>query len=170
MKTRTLGPLTFAIALALAAAPAPASQWLTLTAPAPNATLPLLAQTVTFTYVIDKHGFRNHTNDHKSSIGTFITVCTGGCTGNETIDYRELGPNEQTTTSLAISKIKQYLTQHSLPIGTQIKWNLRFHLPGNFVDPNEVQTNSTFYLGHLEKASGVNLEAKPPAPTPKPVH
>lgn len=40
--------LVFATALALAAAPAHASQWLKLTAPAPNATLPLLAQTVTF--------------------------------------------------------------------------------------------------------------------------
>lgn len=168
MKKRACGLLVLAIASTFAVAPAFASQWLTLTAPAPNATLPPLAQTVTFTYAIDKPGFHKHTNEPKSSIGTFITVCTGGCSGDETIDYRELGPTEQTTTSLAISKIKQHLTQHNLPIGTQIKWNLRFHVPGNIIDPNEVQTNSTFYLGHLEAAGGAHLEAK--TPTPKPIH
>ncbi|MCM3874913.1 MAG: hypothetical protein NEA02_00690 [Thermoanaerobaculia bacterium] len=62
-------------------------------------------------------------------------------------------------------------SQHNLPIGTQIKWNLMFHLPGTFYDPNERQTNSDFYLGHVEKAGGLHVEAKPPAtPTPKPIH
>ena len=85
------------------------------------------------------------------------------------IDSRELGPSEQATTSLAVSKIKQHLTQHNLPIGTPIKWNLRFHLPGDFIDPNEVQTNSTFFLGHVEAAGGAHFEAKPtPTPTPRP--
>jgi hypothetical protein len=86
------------------------------------------------------------------------------------IDYRELGPTEQTTTSLAISKIKQHLTQHNLPIGTPIKWNLRFHLPGNFVDPNEVQTNSTFFLGHVEAVGNAPIQFKTPTPTPIVIH
>jgi hypothetical protein len=159
-----------ASALALAAAPAQASQWLKLTAPAPNATVPPLAQTATFQYTIDTRGLRQHTKDFKSSIGVFITVCTGGCSASaDIIDYRELGPTEQTSTSLAISKIKQHLTQHNLPIGTPIKWNLRFHLPGNFYDPTEVQTDSTFFLGHLEAAGGAHLETSPAATsTPKP--
>ena len=170
MNARRPAPLVLAAAILLAASPAHASQWLKLTGPSEGSTLPLLAQTVTFQYTIDVHGFRQHTKDFKSTIGVFITVCTGGCSATgDMIDYRELGPAEQATTSLAVSKIKQHLTQHNLPIGTPIKWNLRFHLPGNFIDPNEVQTNSTFFLGHVEAAGGAHFEAKPtPTPTPRP--
>ncbi|HTS02428.1 MAG TPA: hypothetical protein VMN04_07890 [Thermoanaerobaculia bacterium] len=171
MKTRVPASAVLAVALSLSAAPAHASQWLTLIAPAPNATLPLLAQTVTFQYGIDVHGFRQHTKDFKSAIGVFITVCTGACSASsDMIEYHELGPNEQTSYALAISKIKQHLTQQNLAIGTPIKWNLRFHLPGNFIDPNEVQTNSTFFLGHLEAAGGATLQLKTPTPTPRPIH
>lgn len=170
MPNRSSRLLVLAAALALAAAPAHASQWLKLTSPAPGATLPLLADTAKFQYAIDVKGFRQHTKDFKSSIGVFITVCTGGCSASgDIIDYRELGPTEQAATSLAVSKIKQHLTQHNLPIGTPIKWNLRFHLPGTFYDPTEVQTDSTFFLGHLEAAGGAHLEAKPtPAPATNP--
>jgi hypothetical protein len=169
MKTRALGPLALAIALS-AAAPAHASQWLKLTAPAPGSTLPLLAQTVTFQYAIDAHGFRQHTH-WNGTMGTWITVCTGGCTTSaDMIDSHELTPAEQSTTSLPISKIKQHLTQHNLPIGTAIKWNLEFHLPGTFVDNSERQTNSTFFLGHLEAAPTNPIGVKTPAPTPIVIH
>ena len=161
--------LVLAAALALAAAPAQASQWLKLTAPAPNATLPLLAQTVTFQYTIDTHGFRQHTN-WKGAMSTWITVCTGGCsTSADIIEGHELTASEQTTTSLSVSKIKQHLTQHNLPIDTKIKWNLEFHLPGTFYDNSERQTDSAFYLGHMEAVGTPKIEVKPTAtPTPRP--
>ncbi len=169
MKVRTCGPLVLAIALSLAAVPADASQWLKLTAPAPNATLPLLAQTVTFAYTIDIHGFRQHTH-WNGAMSTWITVCTGGCsTSADVIEGHELTASEQTTTSLPISKIKQHLTQHNLPIDTKIKWNLEFHLPGTFLDNSERQTNSSFTLGHVEAAGSTTIAPKPTlAPSQKP--
>jgi hypothetical protein len=164
---RTSLVLLAALALVLPA-PARASQWLKLTAPAANSTLPLLAQTVKFEYVIDAHGFRQHTH-WNGTMGTWITVCTGACaSAADIIDSHELTASEQTTTSLPVDKIKQHLTQHNLPIGTPIKWNLMFHLPGTFNDPNERQTSSTFYLGHLE-AGGPTVAPKPTlAPSQKP--
>ena len=163
--------LTLLAACALLAAPLHASQWLTLTSPAPNATLPPLAQSVTFAYTINVHGFRQHTHS-TDPIGTWITVCTGACTTSaDMITSWELKPAEQTSTTLAISKIKQHLMDHHLPIDTQIRWNLMFHVAGIFYDPSERQTNSTFFLGHVEAAGGAKPEAKPTAaPTPKPIH
>jgi hypothetical protein len=171
MNVRTPRALLLAAAALCAAVPAHASQWLKLTAPAANATLPLLAQTVTFQYVIDAHGFRQHTH-WNGVMGTWITICTGGCsTSADIIEGHELTASEQTTTSLPIAKIKQHLTQHNLPIDTKIKWNLEFHLPGTFYDNSERQTDSAFFLGHLEAAGSIKVEAKPTAtPTPKPIH
>lgn len=160
-------PLILAAVVFLAAPHARASQWLKLTGPAAGSTLPLLAQTVTFQYTIDVHGFRQHTKDFKSTIGVWITVCTGGCAASgDMIDSRELGPSEQTTTTLAVSKIKQHLTQHSLPLSTPIKWNLMFHLPGTFHDQSERETDSTFFVGHLEAAGGGPTVVRTPTPAP----
>jgi hypothetical protein len=131
----------------------------------------LLAPSVKFDYVINMQGFRNYTH-WTGVMGTWITVCTGGCASSaDIIDGHELTPAEQTSYTLPVSKIKDHLTQHNLPIGTKIKWNLMFHLPGTFYDPNERQTNSDFYLGHLEKAGAVHFEVKPTATaTPKPAN
>ena len=168
MKLRPLS-LFVAAVLVLAAAPVHGSQWLKLTAPAPNATLPPLAQTVNFAYAIDVKGFRNYTHS-TDPLSTWITVCTGGCAlSADIIESHELTASEQTTTSLAVSKIRQHLTQHNLPIDTKIKWNLMFHVAGTFYVNSERQTNSDFYLGHVEAAGGLKVEVKPSATsTPRP--
>jgi hypothetical protein len=150
---------------------AEATPYLKLTAPAKNAILPPLAQSVKFDYVIDIPGFRHFTH-WNGVMGTWITVCTGGCSATaDFIESHELTPAEQSSYTTTTAKIKQHLTQHNLPIGTPIKWNLQFHLPGTFYDPTEIQTDSTFTLGHFEAVGGVHLETKPTATaTPKPAN
>ena len=96
--TRTSLVLLPLLALPLAS-PARASQYLKLTAPAPNSTLPPLAQTVTFSYVIDANGF--HRDTQSKILGTWITVCTGACAdAGDIIDSHKLTASEQSTTSL----------------------------------------------------------------------
>jgi hypothetical protein len=43
-----------------------------------------------------------------------------------------------------------------------------FHVAGTFYVNSERQTNSDFYLGHVEAAGGLKLEVKPTPTTPKP--
>jgi hypothetical protein len=175
--TRTSLVLLPLLALPLAS-PARASQYLTLTAPAPNSTLGPTAQTVTFSYVIDANGLRQH--DQRKLLGTWITVCTGACAdAADIIDSHKLTASEQTTTSLPVSKINQHLTRHNLPLSTKIKWRLAFHVyevaviiwgGGTAEGPvEEEKSESDFYLARLEAAGGAVPQAKPVAsPTPAP--
>lgn len=170
-RTISTGLLALALgAASLASTQAEATPYLKLTGPAKGATLLPLATNVTFTYAIDVPGFRNHTHS-TDPIATWITVCTGACTASaDIIDSHQLTPSEQASFTLPISKIRQHLTDHNLPIGTRIKWNLMFHVAGIFYDPNDRQTNSDFTLGHVSAAGGVHLEAKPTATAPLKPH
>src|ERR1700682_5784130 len=92
---RNLSLALLGFALAAVCPRAEASQWLKLTAPAKGSSTPPLAQNVKFEYVIDIPGFRHHTN-WTGVLGTWITVCTGGCsTSADIIEGHDLTPAEQ---------------------------------------------------------------------------